>query len=71
MPEGSPAVGKLIAELQIRTKTGGSIVGIERNGQNIINPGGDEELQTGDKVLLLGSSPQLKASEALLLGQPA
>jgi CPA2 family monovalent cation:H+ antiporter-2 len=59
---GSPAAGKLIHELQLRTQTGASIVGIERNGRNIINPGADEELQSGDQILLLGSRSQLDAA---------
>jgi CPA2 family monovalent cation:H+ antiporter-2 len=44
----SPVAGKLIRELQLRTQTGASIVGIERNDAKIINPGLDEELQFGD-----------------------
>ena len=62
----SPAAGKLIHELQLRTQTGASIVGIERNGQNIINPGPDEELQSNDQILLLGSRDQLDAAIAAL-----
>jgi CPA2 family monovalent cation:H+ antiporter-2 len=58
----SIAVGKLIRELKIRTHTGASIVGIERNGSNIINPGPDEELQSGDRLLLLGNPTQLEAT---------
>jgi len=34
----------------------------ERNGRNIINPGADEELQSGDQILLLGSRSQLIAA---------
>jgi CPA2 family monovalent cation:H+ antiporter-2 len=60
---GSPAVGKLIRELELRTRTGVSIVGIERSGTNIINPGPDEELQPGDQVLLLGTRAQLDAAK--------
>jgi monovalent cation:H+ antiporter-2, CPA2 family len=60
----SPAVGKLIRELQLRTRTGASIVGLERAGAKIINPGPDEELQAGDQVLLLGSRAQLDAAKA-------
>lgn len=55
----SRAAGRLISELQLRTVTGASIVGIERNGTSIINPGPDEELQPGDQILLLGSKLQL------------
>ena len=63
----SPAAGKLFHELQLRTRTGASIVGIERSGTSIVNPGADDELQPGDQVLLLGTPAQLNAAEALLL----
>lgn len=59
---GSPAIGRLIRELELRTRTGASIVGIERNGVNIINPSADEELQAGDQVVLLGNRTQLDAA---------
>jgi CPA2 family monovalent cation:H+ antiporter-2 len=62
----SPAAGKRIRELELRTRTGASIVGIERAGANIINPGPDEELQSGDQVLLLGTRFQLDAARAAL-----
>ncbi len=62
----SPAAGKMIGELALRTATGASIVGIERAGENIVNPGPDEELRAADRVLLLGSRAQLDAAQALL-----
>jgi CPA2 family monovalent cation:H+ antiporter-2 len=58
--------GKLIRDLQLRTRTGASIVGIERDGGSVINPGPDEELQPGDRVLLLGNRSQLDAAKAVL-----
>ena len=69
----SPAVGKFIRELALRTRTGASIVGIERDGARIINPGPDEELHAGDEVLLLGTRDQLNAAKSMLAngGQPA
>ena len=66
---GSPANGKLIRELALRTRTGASIVAIERAGANIVNPGPDEELQVGDQVVLLGSPQHLDAARRHLLGQ--
>lgn len=63
---GSPATGKLIRELLLRTSTGASIVGIERQGASLVNPGPDEELQAGDQVLLLGSREQLEAAGTVL-----
>jgi CPA2 family monovalent cation:H+ antiporter-2 len=64
---GTLAAGKLIRELQLRSQSGASAVGIERNGNSIVNPGPDEELQEGDKVLLLGSRDQLDAARAYLV----
>ncbi|MBI5385554.1 MAG: cation:proton antiporter [Verrucomicrobia bacterium] len=61
---GSSAAGKLIRELQLRTQTGASIVGIDRNGASLVNPGPDEELQAGDQVLLLGTRAQLDSAKA-------
>jgi CPA2 family monovalent cation:H+ antiporter-2 len=66
LQQQSPGIGKLIRELELRTRTGASIMGIERNGSSIINPGPDEELQSGDQVLLLGSRAQLEAAKAAL-----
>lgn len=67
IPDGSSAAGKLIRELQLRSLTGGSIVGIERkDGVRIINPGPDEELQPGDQVLLLGTRAQLDSAKSVL-----
>jgi CPA2 family monovalent cation:H+ antiporter-2 len=62
----SPAVGKLICDIQLRTRAGASIVGIEREGQSIINPGPDEELLAGDQLLLLGNPAQLNAAKSVL-----
>ncbi|MEI8340454.1 MAG: TrkA C-terminal domain-containing protein, partial [Verrucomicrobiota bacterium] len=63
------AAGKLISELELRTKTGANIIGIERAGESLINPAPHEELRTGDHVLLLGSREQLSAATALLEGK--
>jgi CPA2 family monovalent cation:H+ antiporter-2 len=64
----SPAAGKLIGELGLRTATGASIVGIERAGENIVNPGPDEELRAEDRVLIIGTRAQLAAAQAPLAG---
>jgi CPA2 family monovalent cation:H+ antiporter-2 len=70
LPPKSPVAGRLIRELELRTRTGASIVGIERTGgANIINPGPEEEVQAGDRVLLLGRHEQLAAARKHLLGE--
>ena len=67
----SVAAGKLIRELHLRRRTGASVVGIERGGESIVNPGPDEELLPDDGVLLLGTRHQLEAARPLLRGQAA
>ncbi len=62
----SPAAGKLISELELRSKTGASIVAIERDGDNIINPDANEELRPGDRLFLLGTREQIAAARELL-----
>jgi len=63
---GSVFAGRFIADAMLRTRTGASIVGIERESANVINPGPDEELQPGDRLLMIGSVEQLAAAESLL-----
>lgn len=65
----SPVAGKLIHEIELRSQTGATIVGIERSGANLINPGPDEELQSGDRILLLGTRAQLDSAKAALAKQ--
>lgn len=69
--ETSPAAGKLIRELALRTKTGASAVVIQRPGQEIVNPGPDDELRVGDRVLLLGIKEQIEAARKLLIASGA
>jgi len=65
---GSVAVGRLIRELGLRTRTGASIVALERPGTKLVNPGPDEEILVGDKLLLLGTPAQIE--QALDLIEP-
>ena len=64
----SLSTGKFIRELALRTKTGASIVVIDRGGTVLVNPGPDEELLNGDHVLLLGSRDHIDAARKQLLG---
>ena len=63
----SPCAARLIRELELRARTGASIVAIERAGKTLVNPGPDDEVQAGDKLLLLGSATQLDAARPLLM----
>ncbi|MBT4622422.1 MAG: hypothetical protein HOB97_00070, partial [Verrucomicrobia bacterium] len=43
-----------------------SIVGIERDGERIVNPGPGETLLEGDRLLLLGEDTKLPKAKANL-----
>jgi CPA2 family monovalent cation:H+ antiporter-2 len=60
------AVGRRIRELKIRTRTGASVVAIERDGRRVINPSPEEMLRAGDRLFLLGEESQRQAARALL-----
>jgi monovalent cation:H+ antiporter-2, CPA2 family len=66
IPSGSAMIGRKLREIPLRQQTGASIVAIERGNQRLINPGPDEILSSGDRVLLLGQAEQLPAAGELL-----
>jgi CPA2 family monovalent cation:H+ antiporter-2 len=70
VPNRPHVAGRLIRELALRTRTGATIVGLDRGGRSIVNPGPDEELQAGDRVILLGHPSELAAARAHLTGEP-
>ena len=68
LAKGSPVIDQRIGELDLRSNTGVSIVGIERDGERIVNPGPEETLLEGDRLLLLGEDTQLPKAKAELNG---
>jgi CPA2 family monovalent cation:H+ antiporter-2 len=71
LPQNCAASGKLIRELELRTRTGASIVGIERATATIINPSPEEELQAGDTLFLLGTTEQLGKAREMMCAEKA
>jgi CPA2 family monovalent cation:H+ antiporter-2 len=71
IPAESTMVSRKLRDIPLRQQTGASIVAIERAGQRLINPGPDEVLLSGDRVLLLGQPEQLPAACDLLEAKPA
>jgi TrkA domain protein len=59
--------GKTIAEGEIRTRTGASVVAVIRGETSIPGPGPDFQFHAGDVVLLMGSDQAVEAAERLLL----
>jgi CPA2 family monovalent cation:H+ antiporter-2 len=60
--------GKSLRELELKTRTGALVVGIERGDQEIVNPDADETLLAGDRLLLLGKKTHIAGALELLSG---
>jgi CPA2 family monovalent cation:H+ antiporter-2 len=61
-------VGKSLAELDLRGKTGATVLGIRRGGTAIPNPGPEERLMEGDILAVTGTIDALAAARAALVG---
>jgi CPA2 family monovalent cation:H+ antiporter-2 len=66
IPHDSPATFKKIAELELRSKTGTTILGMERDGKMILNPHSSEHFKPGDRVMLVGTPEQLANAKNIL-----
>lgn len=55
--------GKTIEDLQIRAKTGATVIAVCRQDKNIINPPPSFVFEGGDAVLVIGESDQIKNFE--------
>jgi CPA2 family monovalent cation:H+ antiporter-2 len=65
VPPGSPAVGRSIGELRLRSATGATVVGIRHDGRLVTNPGPDERFAAGDEVTVVGTPDQQAAIRRL------
>lgn len=66
IPDMAACAGETIGQLGLRKRFGGSIVGIDRHGYLIANPGPQTALFPGDRVLLLGNSAEIGATREVL-----
>ncbi len=66
LTESSPAIGETVVTLNIRAKTGASIVSVHRNGQVVRNVGPEWEFQVGDVLVAIGEQTQIAALKDLL-----
>jgi len=66
LPDLADCQGRSIGELELRTRSGCSVVGIERQGFMIPLPAAAAVLYPRDKVLLLGTPEQVRAGKVIL-----
>jgi CPA2 family monovalent cation:H+ antiporter-2 len=69
--ERSPVADRTIGSLQVRRRTGASIVAILREHDVISNPGPDDRLTIGDAVAVLGTPEQREQFRRRLCAAPA
>jgi len=58
--KNSALVGRSIRESGIRERTQGLVVGIERNGERILNPESDVIFEPEDKVWLVANEKRIQ-----------
>ena len=59
--------GHSLEDLQVRAKTGVTIIAVSRGDKNVINPPPDFVFQVGDAVVAIGETDQLKKFEREIL----
>jgi hypothetical protein len=62
----SPAIGATVVTLNIRAKTGSSVVSVIRDGKTVRNIGAEWEFRIGDTLVVMGDAHQLAALKDLL-----
>ena len=55
----SRAAGRSLAEIDLRSRFGVSVLMIQRGAETIINPGGEDRLESDDQVIVLGRSAMI------------
>ncbi|HEY0485568.1 MAG TPA: cation:proton antiporter regulatory subunit [Mycobacteriales bacterium] len=64
----SPAVGRTLAEVEIRSRTGASVVAIVRGDTVIPSPGAEQRFRTSDKVVVVGTQEGVQEAAKILTG---
>lgn len=66
--EGDYGAGRSLAELDLRGRTGATVLGITRGGTGIAAPGKLERLAVDDTLVLVGTTEAIEAAKAILAG---
>ncbi len=71
LPSESPAVGKTLADLDLRGRTGASVLAIARGKESVIVPTASEVLKAGDVLAMAGTRDAVAAATEMLIPAPA
>ena len=64
----SPAVGRTLAQLNLRGRTGATVLAISRANSPIVIPTASDRLEAGDMLAIAGTEDALDSARTLLLG---
>ncbi len=67
VPGDSNSVSKTIGELEVRKKTGASIIAAIQEDNTIINPGPEHEISPGSTLIVAGKRNQIKLLKKILI----
>lgn len=65
----SPLIGLSLRELDLRGRTGASVLAILRAGETLANPNPSLVLDPGDALVFMGSDEEIAAARAVLAGE--
>jgi uncharacterized protein with PhoU and TrkA domain len=57
---GSPAAGRTLRELDLRHRTGATVIAVVRDGTPVPNPDVELRLEEGDTLVLVGSHQEIE-----------
>jgi CPA2 family monovalent cation:H+ antiporter-2 len=67
----SACIGQSLAELNLRGRSGATVLAISRSGESIAVPSAGERLQAGDVLALAGTHEAIEAAKVLLRPAPS
>jgi CPA2 family monovalent cation:H+ antiporter-2 len=70
VPDDSPFLGASLAEIDLRNRTGVTVVGVIRQERTIYSPAGSFRIDQGDTLMLLGSNEDVLHAGELMRSQP-
>jgi CPA2 family monovalent cation:H+ antiporter-2 len=71
VPPAGTAIGRSLAQLELRGTTGATVLAIQRGDEGLVVPGAHEPLRAGDVLAVAGSSEAVSAARSLLAAENA
>lgn len=65
--EGSPLIGKSLEEIRFRSRTGGTVLAIQRNGKEIVSPEATTVIEANDILIIVAPEDVITHAQDLKL----